>query len=510
MNEVMRRYHEVAALPIYRNRNLTMMTDLYQLTMMYGYYKSGRMNQEVVFDTYFRKNPSGSGYVVAAGLEQAIIYLMSLRFTEEDLAYLRSLELFDEGFLDELRRFRFTGSLYAMPEGTIAFANEPLLRFRGRILELQLIESAILSFVNHQTLIATKASRLVHSARTELIDLSADTIMEFGLRRAQNADAANFGARAAYIGGCIGTSNVYAGQNFGIPVMGTMAHSWVQSFPSELEAFRAYANAFPDKTVLLVDTYNTLQSGMVHAIQVAREMRERGQELLGVRLDSGDLAYLSKEARRMLDEAGFPDVKIVASSDLDEGTIRDLIIQGARIDQWGVGTSLITSKDCPSLGGVYKLVAEVNGDEFVPRIKVSENPQKITNPGYKRVVRLYDAEGMATADLICLDEEVIDTASPMELFDPVHTYKRKVVRNFTTEELLIPIIENGELVYQLPTIHEIRKRVTDQLKRFPEEVKRLINPHEYHVDLSLKLWTLKQELLSKSRAGACENEQDPA
>jgi nicotinate phosphoribosyltransferase len=510
MNEVMRRYQEVASLPIYRERNLTMMTDLYQLTMMYGYYKSGRMNQEVVFDTYFRKHPCGGGYVVTAGLEQVVVYLMNLRFTEEDLDYLRSLELFDEGFLEELRRFRFTGSLYAMPEGTVAFANEPLLRFRGRILELQLIESAVLSFVNHQTLIATKASRMVHSAKTELIDLSADSIMEFGLRRAQNADAANFGARAAYIAGCVGTSNVYAGQNFGIPVLGTMAHSWVQSFPSELEAFRAYARAFPDKTVLLVDTYNTLQSGMVHAIQVAREMRERGQELLGVRLDSGDLAYLSKEARRMLDEAGFPNVKIVASSDLDECTIRDLIIQGARIDQWGVGTSLITSKDCPALGGVYKLVAEFDGNQYIPRIKVSENPQKITNPGYKRVVRLYDASGMATADLICLNEEVIDPSRPLELFDPVHTYKRKTVRDFTVEELLVPVIENGELVYRLPTLQEIRNRVTEQLNRFPEEIKRLKNPHVYHVDLSLKLWTLKQELLASQPGGPVTHEQDPA
>jgi nicotinate phosphoribosyltransferase len=492
------RLQELRQKPVYRKTYSPLLTDLYQLTMMYGYFKTGKMNQRAVFDLFYRKNPWDNGFALAAGLEEVILFLTGLKFQEEDIDYLRSLRLFDEEFLEELRKFHFTGTVYAVPEGTVVFPGIPLLRFEGRIFELQLVESACLSFVNHQTLIATKAARIVQATRGHLYNHEHESV-EFGLRRAQNADAANFGSRAAYIGGFAGTSNVYAGQNFGIPVVGTQAHSWIQSFPSELDAFRAYAATYPDSTTLLVDTYDTLKSGVPNAIQVGRELREKGYELRGIRLDSGDLAWLSKEARRMLDEAGFPQVKIIASGDLNEYVVRDLMLQGARIDVWCFGTALITGDDSPALGGVYKLVAEEEGGVMIPKIKVSENPEKITNPGYKKAVRLYLQDGKATADLIMLAHEKLDPTQPLTLFHPIHTYKRKTIRNFTVEELLEPILIEGKIVYELPTLEQIRERARKQLDSMPREIKRPINPHGYHVDLSEELWELKQRLLKEAR-----------
>lgn len=491
------RVEEIGALPVYRDRHLTLLTDLYQLTMMYGHFRAGRHETRVVFDLFYRKNPCGNGYVIAAGLEQVVWYIYNLAFSEDDLAYLRSLGMFSEDFLSYLRHFRFRGDIYAVPEGTVVFPNEPILRVEGPIAEVQLIESAVLAFINHQSLIATKARRIVEAARTN-VRHPGSTVIEMGLRRSQNADAAIFGARAAFIGGCVATSNVLAAQSYNIPVAGTQAHSWIQSFPSEYEAFQAYRAAFPDNTVLLVDTYDVLRSGVPNAIRFGLEMKAAGQSLKAIRIDSGDLAYLSKRARQMLNDAGLADVQIIASSDLDEYTIRDLLTQGAEIDAWGVGTRLITSEDCPSLGCVYKLVAQQFGDRMEPRIKISENPNKITNPGKKKVLRLY-VNGSATADLIALDEEVYDPSEPLELFHPIHTYKRKVVQNYEMEELLRPVFVGGELVYELPTVQEIQARVEAQLSAFSSEVRRHLNPHEYHVDLSKPLWDLKQRLLHEWR-----------
>lgn len=483
--------------PLYRDRQDALLTDLYQLTMMYGYYKAGRLDQEVVFDLFYRVNPCGNGFVVFAGLEQAVLYLMTLRFTEEEIAYLRQTNLFDEGFLGELAQFRFTGTVHAVSEGTVVFPYEPLLRIEGRLFELQLIESALLCFVNHQSLIATKATRMKLAAQTILFD-DGGAISDFGLRRAQNRDASIFGARAAFIGGCSSTSNVAAGFYFGIPVAGTQAHSWIQSFPSELEAFRAYRDAYPDQTVLLVDTYNVLRSGVPNAITVGLELRKEGRDLLGIRIDSGDLAYLSKEARKRLDEAGFTETKIIASDDLDEDTIRDLILQGAAIDAWGVGTALITAKDCPALGGVYKLSAEKVDARYIPKIKVSENPQKVTNPGKKKWVRFYVNE-RANADLIMLDEEPVPAGEAVTLFDPIHTYKQKTITHYRVREMLQPIIVNGQMVYELPELVEIRAYAEKELRSIPSETLRLKNPHVHHVDLSRELWQLKQKLVQSAR-----------
>lgn len=491
------RVEEVSALPIYRDRKVALLTDFYQLTMMYGYHQAGGQDQRVVFDLFYRTNPCGNGYVIAAGLEQVVWYLHNLRFDDEDIAYLRALGAFSDDFLEELRNFRFTGDLYAVPEGTVVFPNEPLLRFEGRVFELQLVESAVLSFVNHQSLIATKARRIVDAARANTAHPNAPVI-EMGLRRAQNMDASVFGARAAIIGGCVGTSNVLTGQSFGVPVLGTQAHSWIQNFDSELEAFRAYAQTFPDNVVLLVDTYDVLHSGVPNAIALARELEAQGRKVHSIRIDSGDLAYFSKRARQMLDAAGYPDIGIIASSDLDEFTIRDLLIQGAKITSWGVGTHLITSQGCPALGGVYKLAAREREGELEPCIKVSENASKVTNPGKKQVLR-FIVDGHASADLIALDDEVIDPTQPIELFDPVHTYKRKTIRNFTVEPLLTPVYLSGDLVYELPTLTDIQSRVEDQLKLFSSEVLRPVNPHGYHVDLSQKLWNLKHDLLLAQR-----------
>ena len=474
-------------------RNLTMMTDLYQLTMMYGYYKHGMTGNQAVFDLFFRANRPNSAYTVMAGLQSAIEYVNNLHFGEEDVAYLRSLNLFDEGFLKLLREFRFTGEMYAMPEGTVVFPHEPLLRVKAPIMEAQLMETALLNIVNHQTLIATKASRVVYAA-------DGDSVLEFGLRRAQGPDAGNYGARATIIGGCDSTSNVLAGQMFGIGVKGTHAHSWVMSFPDELAAFRAYAEVFPDSCMLLVDTYDTLKSGVPNAITVFDELKARGHKPVGIRLDSGDLAYLSKEARKLLDAAGHTEAKIFASSDLDEYLIRELKAQGARIDVWGVGTKMITYYDWPALGGVYKLSAEVVEGKLIPKIKLSENIIKLTNPGYKKVFRLYGRDnGMALADVIALEHEQIDASRPLKLYHPLQTYKTLTLKDFTVRELLVPVFIDGRQVYQSPDVHEIREYNRKELNTFWEEYKRILNPHPYKVDISDELYNLKQALIHENK-----------
>jgi len=471
-------------------RNLTMLTDLYQLTMMYGYHKRDKGEQVVAFDLFFRKSSGDNGYAVVAGLEQVIDYIEGLNFSDFDISYLRSLDLFDESFFEILKRLKFTGDLHAIPEGTVVFPYEPLIRVKAPILQAQLIETALLNIINHQTLIATKASRVVHAAQ-------GGTVLEFGLRRAQGPDAGVYGARAAIIGGCSGTSNVMTGQMFGIPVRGTHAHSWVMSFTDELTAFRAYAETFPENCLLLVDTYDTLKSGIPNAITVFEELKQNGHNPLGIRLDSGDIAYLSKKARKMLNQAGFVDAKIVASGDLDEWTIWDLKAQGAAVDTWGVGTALITSRACPALGGVYKLVAEEVDGKMLPKIKISENPFKITNPGYKKVSRLYDKDFKALADLIMLDDEIIDESRPLTIFDPVDTWKKMTIRNYTVKDLLVPVFINGAKVYDSPRLLDIQAFAKKDLNTLWDEYKRLKNPHIYKVDLSMKLYNLKNELLKE-------------
>lgn len=471
---------------------MTLLTDLYELTMMQGYFNN-KSNETVVFDVFYRSNPSGSAYAITAGLEQVIDYINNLSFEAEDVDYLRSTGFFKDEFLDFLKDFHFSGDIYAIPEGTVVFPKEPLLKVVAPIVEAQLVETAILNIVNHQSLIATKASRVVYAA--------GGGVMEFGLRRAQGPDAGVYGARAAVIGGCVGTSNVLAGQMFNIPIKGTHAHSWIMSFPTELEAFRNYAALYPDNCLLLVDTYDTLKSGVLHAIKVFEEMRDQGitSKLYGIRLDSGDLAYLSKKARIMLDKAGFTDAVISASSDLDEYLIESLKSQGAKITSWGVGTNLITSKDCPAFGGVYKLAAVA--DEYgtlLPKIKVSENIEKVTNPGDKSIFRLYDKESSKIrADLIAINGETYDAAQPLIIFDPIATWKKTFLKPDTYEirELLIPIFKNGECVYTSPTVMEIRDYCTKELDTLWDESRRFANPQTVYVDLSKPLWDLKNALL---------------
>ena len=477
-------------------RNLTMMTDLYQLTMMYGYYKHGMRDRLATFDMFYRSKDETTHYAIMAGLEQLIDYIQNLRFEEENLEYLRSLKIFDEDFLGELRDFKFHGDIYAVPEGTIVFSNEPLIRVTAPIFEAQLVETALLNIINHQTLIATKASRVVQAAE-------GGTVMEFGLRRAQGPDAGIYGARAAIIGGCKSTSNVLTGQMYNIPIAGTHAHSWVMSFPDEITAFRKYAEMFPTSCLLLVDTFDTLRSGVPNAIKVFDELRAKGFEPKGIRLDSGDLAYLSREARKMLDAAGYPDAIICASGDLDENLIRDLKLQGAAIDTWGVGTKLITSEDCPSLGGVYKMSAEYEEDgRIIPKIKISENPIKITNPGLKKLYRIYDNKtGMATADLIALDHESYDTSKPLTIYDPINTWKSMTLTDYSMKELQVPIFKGGELVYKTPSLKEIQQHCKEDLDTFWDQYKRLLNPHRYKVDLSDSLWMLKNSMLQNYRRG---------
>ncbi len=471
--------------------NLTMQTDLYQLTMMYGYLKAGVAHRQAVFDLFYRSAPFEGNHIITAGLQQAIEYIQGLQFNETDLDYLRQLDLFDEEFLSLLENFRFTGDVLAMPEGTVAFPHEPLLRVTAPIYQAQLVETTLLNIINHQSLIATKAARIVLAA-------GKDPVLEFGLRRAQGPDAGLYGARASIVGGCAATSNLLAGKMFDVPVKGTHAHSWVMSFPTELEAFRAYARTYPDSCLLLVDTYDTLRSGIPNAIIVGKELEKLGYRLQGVRLDSGDLAYLSRQARRMLDEAGLHYTKIVASNDLDEHLIRDLKVQEAQIDIWGVGTNLITAKDTPALGGVYKMVAEESDGEFVPRIKVSENREKTTNPGIKLPLRLRDKKtGKAVADLIVLEGEQIDTEKPLTIFDPIETWKRKTITGFTIDQLLVPVFKGGELVYSSPGLMEIQSHTQENQSHFWPEHLRLVNPQTYYVDLSKKLWQLKQQMIER-------------
>ncbi len=474
-------------------RNLTMMTDLYELTMMNGYLRYGKDKNRACFDLFYRRRGDVTAYAVAAGLEQVIEYVQNLRFTQEDIEYLRSLAIFDDAFLSYLSDFHFTGEILAVPEGTIVFPDEPILRVIAPIMEAQLLETALLNIINHQTLIATKAARVVQSAR-------GDKVLEFGLRRAQGPDAGIYGARASIIGGCQATSNVLTGQLFGVPVGGTHAHSWVMSFEDELTAFRAYADVFPDNCLLLVDTYDTLGSGVPNAITVFKELRARGKEPVGIRLDSGDLAFLSRQARVMLDDAGFPNAKIFASGDLDEEVIWDLEAQGAAIDVWGVGTRMITSMDNPALGGVYKLSAEEVDGTFIPRIKISENPAKITNPGVKQLYRFYDRRsGKALADLLALDEEDFSSGEPLEIFDPENTWKRMTLCDYRIRQLLVPVFENGELVYDSPALSEIAAYAKQEMETFWDEYKRLNRPHRYKVDLSQKLYDLKLQLLANRR-----------
>ena len=476
-------------------RNLTLLTDLYELTMMQGYYEKGQ-NENVIFDVFFRQNPCNNGYSVCAGLDQVIDYIKNLHFTYDDVDYLRGLGIFKEDFLHYLSGFHFSGDIYAIPEGTVVFPKEPLLQVVAPIMEAQLVETAILNIINHQSLIATKTSRIVFAA-------NGDGIMEFGLRRAQGPDAGLYGARAAMIGGCVGTSNVLAGQMFDVPVMGTHAHSWIMSFPDEYTAFKTYAEMYPDNCTLLVDTYDTLKSGVPNAIRVFQEFKDAGKPLIkyGIRLDSGDLAYLSKEARKMLDEAGFPEATICASNDLDEFLLHDLKMQGAAIDSWGVGTNLITSKDCPSFGGVYKLAAIQNEEgEFVPKIKISENTEKITNPGNKTIYRIYEkASGKIKADLICFADEVIDPKQDLLLFDPMDTWKKTKLAGgtYTVREILLPIFKNGECLYKSPTLKEIAAYCREEKDTLWDETKRLFYPHRVYVDLSQKLYAVKQSLLDQ-------------
>ena len=446
--------------------------------------------EEAVFDLFFREPTGNSSYAIVAGLEQAIEYIRDLKFTEEDIAYLDGLHLFSQEFLEYLKDFSFTGDLYAIPEGTPVFPGEPLIRVKAPIMQAQLVETALLTIVNHQILIATKANRVCYAAGEN------GTVMEFGLRRAQGPDAGIYGARAAMIGGCVGTSNVLTGKMFDIPVLGTHGHSWVMSFDSELEAFRAYADTYPDACLLLVDTYDTIRQGIPNAITVFKELRAKGHEPLGIRIDSGDLAYLSKKARAMLDEAGFPNATITASSDLDEEVIFDLRAQGAKIDTWGVGTRLITSQNAPSLGGVYKLSALEKNGEMIPKIKLSENKGKITNPGYKKVLRIYDkAKHKALADLICLDEEQYDETKPLTIFDPVDTWKKLRLTNYTLRELLVPVFVRGKQVYHSPCLQDICAYAKQEMQTLWEEYKRLTKPHLYKVDLSEQLYELKQALI---------------
>ena len=476
-------------------RNLTLLTDLYELTMMQGYFREKDANETVIFDAFYRTNPDGNAFSICAGLEQVIDYVKNLHFDDADIEYLRGLGIFDEDFLEYLHNFKFSGNIYAIPEGTVVFPREPLVKVIAPIMEAQLVETAILNIINHQSLIATKTSRIVFAAR-------GDGIMEFGLRRAQGADAGTYGARAAMIAGCIGTSNVLAGKLFDVPVKGTHAHSWIMSFPDELTAFRAYAKLYPSACILLADTYDTLGSGVPNAIRVFQEMRDASIPLTfyGIRLDSGDLAYISKKARKMLDDAGFPDAVISASNDLDEYLIDSLKIQGAAITSWGVGTNLITSKDCPSFGGVYKLAAimDRHTGKFIPKIKLSENTEKVTNPGNKTIQRIYDKEtGKIIADLICLVDEEFDEKNSLLLFDPIETWKKTHLApgTYTMRELLVPIFKNGECVYASPKVMDIREYCKKEQATLWDESRRLVNPHEIHVDLSNELWHMKAQLL---------------
>lgn len=471
-------------------QNFTMLADFYEFTMANGYFLNGTGNKICYFDLYFRAVPDGGGFAIMAGVQQVIEYMNNLRFGEGDIEYLRSKNMFDEGFLDYLRNFKFTCDVWAVPEGTPVFPHEPLVIVRGPAIQAQLLETMLLLTINHQTLIATKASRIVRAAHGR-------AVMEFGSRRAHGTNSAVLGARAAYIAGCVGTACTLSDEKYGIPALGTMAHSWVQMFPSEYEAFKAYALAYPDNCTLLIDTYNVLKSGLPNAIRVFNEfLVPNGYRPKGVRIDSGDITYLSQKMRKILDDAGYPDCGIVVSNSLDEYIISDTLAQGAQIDSFGVGERLITAKSSPVFGGVYKLVGVEENGEVVPKIKISENPEKITIPDFKQIYRLYDNEsGKAIADVLTLHGESLDGLESYELFDPVHTWKRKTVTNFTARKLLVKVFDGGKCIYNSPKLTDIREYCAAQLGTIWDEVKRFENPHTYYVDLSTKLWTVRKELL---------------
>ncbi len=475
--------------------NMTMLCDFYELTMGNGYFRNGYKDRITYFDVFFRKVPDQGGFAIAAGLEQLIDYIENLHFSEEDIAYLRGRNLFCEEFLDYLRNFRFTGDIYAIPEGTPVFPREPLVVVRAPSIEAQLIETFTLLTINHQSLIATKANRICRAA-------NGRTVLEFGSRRAQGADAAIIGARAAYIGGCAGTACTISDQLYGVPAGGTMAHAWVQMFDTEYEAFKTYCETYPTNATLLVDTYNTLKSGVPNAIRAFNEvLRPMGISKCGIRLDSGDMAYLSQKARKMLDEAGWPECQISVSNSLDERLIQNLFLQGAQIDMFGVGERMITAKSEPVFGGVYKLTAVENDKgEIIPKIKCSENVEKITIPHFKKVYRLYNRDnGKAIADYMTVHDEVVDENEPLMLFDPYATWKTKNVCNFEARELLVPVFLNGKKVYQSPALKDIQAYCKQQVNTLWDEIKRFDNPQTYYVDLSQKLWDIQQELLRKNR-----------
>ena len=474
-------------------RNPAMVMDLYELTMSYGYFKECDWNTKVAFDLFYRKNPDGGGYAIAAGLEQIIDYIKHLHFDENDIAYLRSLNLFGEDFLDYLQGFSFKGDLYAFPEGTVIYPNEPIITVVAPMIDAQIVETSLLLHFNHQSLIATKTSRIVRAA-------DGRPVSDMGARRAHNMDAAVYGARAAYIGGVAGTATILAGQMFGIPAVGTMAHSWVMGFPDEFTAFSSYAKTYPDSTVLLVDTYNVLKSGIPNAIRTAKEVLEPlGKRLKGIRIDSGDLAYLSKRSREMLDDAGLFDCRIIVSNSLDEYTITSLLNQDSAIDSFGVGERLITSKDDPVFGAVYKLAAVAENGSFRPKIKISENPEKITNPGLKQVYRIFNEEGYAVADLIAGHDEILDFSKPVPYIDPTAPWKRNTFENCHAVALQVPIFKDGRLVYQLPSLDDIRAYVTDQLnnKVWTEEL-RFEYPHRHYLAMTEAYYQMKMSLLDKN------------
>ena len=472
--------------------NLTMLCDFYELTMGAGYFANGYTDRITYFDLFFRRCPDGGGFAIAAGLEQIVQYIQKLHFDTEDIAYLRERKCFNEDFLNYLANFKFTGDIWAVPEGTPIFPREPIITVRAPAIQAQLVETYLLLCVNHQSLIATKANRVVRAAEGR-------TVLEFGARRAQGADAAILGARAAYIGGCKGTACTLTDELYGVPAGGTMAHSWVQMFNSEYDAFKTYCEMYPDNPTLLVDTYNTLKSGVPNAIKVFKEvLLPQGKTKCAIRLDSGDISYLSKKARKMLDDAGLTECTITASNALDEYLIRDLMMQGAQVDTFGVGERLITSSSSPVFGGVYKLVAvENDGGEIVPKIKVSENTTKITNPHFKKVYRYFDKDsGKAIADELCIYDEVVDDSKPRTIFDPNAVWKTKMLDNYTAKELLVPIFKNGKCVYESPSIEEIATYCREQIDLLWDEVKRFENPHNYYVDLSKKLYDIKALLLN--------------
>lgn len=474
-------------------RNLTMLVDFYELTMGNGYFNKDLINKVACFDMFFRRVPDGGGYCIMAGVEQLTEYLSNLKFTEEDIKFLRNKNMFSEDFLNYLENFEFCCDVWAVPEGNPVFPNEPLVIVKGPVIQAQFIETMILLTINHQTLIATKANRICNAA-------NGRPVMEFGSRRAQGYDGAIYGARAAVIGGCSSTACTISDQRFNIPAVGTMAHSWVQLFDSEYDAFKAWCEIYPDNSVLLVDTYNVLKSGLPNAIKVFDEvLKPKGIRPKGIRIDSGDITYLTKKCRKILDEAGYEDCGIVISNSLDEYIIRDVLEQGACIDSFGVGERLITAKSEPVFGGVYKLSAVEKDNILIPKIKISENEEKITNPGFKKVIRIFDKNtNMAIADLITMHDEVIDENLPLEIFNPVHTWKRKKITNYYTKDLLVPIFEKGKLVYNNPSVLEIKEFSKKECKKFWPEILRFENPHTYYVDLSNELWSIKQKLLHES------------